>query len=558
MNDLPRIQDYTRSKIARLLATQCADSTHRNGGGFLLDDSGYADSRGSIFEGFTLFVGYLYPEFSEWYAQPEMLERIRLLLGFMRRRQRANGTVMLGASASPGCCEIGFTLPGACAVYKRVLASDVPGKREILDTFGHYIRRGAEALRTLRPFTSNHRWTACIGPLALVDRVFPHPGNRAVIDDYLDDGLDLDADGLWHEERSPNYNTVSNWGMLYLADALSERRFLEAAARNLRLVLDLIQPCGEADTTFSHRQDRGQTGANWGDYYVCKRLAVEFGDGEFAQAADMQLARLDVGYTPFIPLRFLFDDRRFQEEDIPRQPLPEHVEIRFRESPLWHWREGQTAATVVADKGGHWWDVVYGRWGAPPRNNTLMSLHHGTAIIDGIKMLWGTGGCGFKPETILYEADGSLRMEGVDCGMDHVAHYRPKAKWDWTHLPFDQRAQLAIRRLPGNSFRLEGEIDGEPDCHVNVQLLLRETCRLLRTDGSELTLARGGRTFSDGGDYLLKGPDGSHLRIAGLPASECSIGLGDGPCIAGLAEQRCHRLICAGLTPFHFALSLMP
>ena len=556
-SDLARINAHTREKVTLLLTAQCTEAGSRNCGGFVWDDSGYADSRNAIYAFPNLFAAYLYPDFPEWHGQPAMLERLRLALGFMQRRQRHDGTVMLGISAAPGCAEVGFTLPGICATYERVAASTLPGRDEILPVLEQYLRRGAAACRTLRPHTANHRWTACAGPLACVDRLFPEPGNRERIADLLDDGLDCDSDGFWFEERSPGYNNVANWGMLYLADHFGARHCLDAAYRNYRNILRFIQPNGEADSTFSHRQDRGAIACRWGDWWLAKRLAVEYQDGELATAADLLLEHLEPSHSTFVPLRFLMDDARFRDEAVPRKPLPTRVELRAATEPIWRWRDGAIAATVVADHGGHFWDVTYGRWGAPPRSNTVMSLHHGQAVIDGIKLTWGAGSGGFRPEHLAYEADGAMLLTYRDHGQDHVAHYRPRQKWDWANLPYDQQVQLRIERLPGGGFRLHIAVDGEVDVPVNLQFLLREGGRLTDASGT-CSLTESGRTFSAGGDHLAIATDGSAWRLRGLPPSAHRIFTGDGSHIGGIAERRCHRLLVGAFTPFHASIDLLP
>ena len=85
---------------------------------------------------------------------------------------------------------------------------------------------------------------------------------------------------------------------------------------------------------------------------------------------------------------------------------------------------------------------------------------------------------------------------------------------------------------------------------INVQLLLRESCGLARGDGITEPLTQGGRTFTQGAEpYVVCGPDGSRIRIEGLPASQHHMEVGDGRAITGVAEQRCHRLMAGVFTP---------
>ena len=388
--------EQSRRKVAGLLARFCDQPGDRNQGGFIDPATGWADGRNSIYEINDLFAAYLYPDFAGTYGSPVLLEKLRMHLDFMRRRQYPDGSVALEVGGIGGGNEVGFTLIGISETYLRVEKCDLPGRDEILDRLGDYMRRGAGAIRRYFPYTSNHRWTACAAPLAAVNRIFPDPANAEVIEEYLSDGIDIDADGLYYEERSPNYyNHVTNYGLICLADCWGRRDLLDLVARNLRLALAMRQPSDEVETLFSHRQDRGGRGRTWGHYAIFKRLAIETGDGTFATAADMHLDRASEAWL--VPLRYLFDDPRWSQENIERKPLPENAEIRLRESPIWRYRRGQVAATVVTDPGGHFWDVTQGTWAGKQRADAFMSLHCGRAVIDVVKGPLGRKRCRWIP-----------------------------------------------------------------------------------------------------------------------------------------------------------------
>ena len=555
-NDLPAILELSRRKVAGLLERFCDDPGDRNCGGFVNATTGWADSRNSIYDAQYLFAAYLYPDFAETYGNPELLEKLRLHLGFMQRRQHPDGTVALDAGGIGGSNEVGFTLPLVCETWRRVDRCSLPGRNEILAVLSQYLQRGAAAIRRYLPYTSNHRWTAHIGPLAAVHGLFPDPANAARIEEYLSDGIDIDEDGLYYEERSPNYNIVGNWGLLYLVDYWGRRDLLPLIERNLRLSLAMRQPGDEAETLYSHRQDRGGRGRAWGSYAIFKRMAVETGDGTFATAADRCLPEADSGTS--IPLRYLFDDRRLVEENIPREPLPERAEIRLSKSPIYRYRNGQVALTVAADAGGHFWDVTQGTWGGLQRADAFMSLHCGQAVIDAMKIRWGSGVGGFRPERIEYRGEKELRLFDRDPGWEHVAHYRPRAKWGPQHVDGLQEAEVCLTRQPDDSFRLQIEVGGWADTLINIHFLLRENSHLQAPDGSNLPLEQAGKTFTPmPGDYTLAGPDGSRIVIRSLPRSEHRLYLGDWRTITGQAESQCHRLVLGLITPVKLDLQLI-
>ncbi|MEI9997771.1 MAG: hypothetical protein WDO13_00635 [Verrucomicrobiota bacterium] len=546
-----------RAKAAWLKERQCLDPRSRSYGGFIVEND-YADSRNSIFECNGLFAVYLYPDFPEYHQQAEILERLRACVAFMLRRQQSDGSISLGAGGIAGGNEVGFTLPGLCQTYQRLEKSDVPGREELLHALRVYILKGAACIRNYWPYTSNHRWTACAGPLAWANLLFPDPENVKVIEEYLQDGIDIDAQGLYYEERSPNYDNVANMGLLDLAEAYGRRDLLELVRRNLDFTLAMQQPSGECETLFSHRQDRGVADFRCQGYDVFKRMAVEFGRGDFATMADTILARQAQNAAQLrthVPYRYLFDDPRLADEEIPRAPLPDKIELRCEAAPIWRWRDGTCAATVVADQGAHFWDSTYGGWGAPNRSGSFFDFHVGTAIIDAVKITWGAGTGAFRPEDIESRSDGSMRLFYRDPGSDHISHFRPREKWNPRKIPADQWAEVIITRS-GKAFELKIEIGGWEDMPINVQLLLRETCRLTDSLGNTVQLSKGGHTFTNGARYELIGPDDSRVTLSGLPVSEHAMPLGDGRTITGEAERRCHRLIAGLFTPCAIGLVL--
>lgn len=560
-NDEPIINALTRLHVDRLISRFCETKGDRSRGGFIIPEIGFADSRNSIYAAQTLFTAYLTEGLSDHYGDPEMLDRLLMHLEFMKRRQRPDGSVSLWAAGVGSGSEIGFTLPGVCASYKRLRKSSVPGRNELLAGLEEYILRGAACVRAKEPHTSNHRWAAFAGPLAVVDSLFPDPRNARKIEEYLSDGIDIDSDGAFREERSPNYNIVAQHGLLLLVDYWARKDLLELVARNLRFVLEMRQPSGEAETLFSHRQDRGAAGARWGDYYVFKRLALELGDGVFASAADELLSGMrDGGGLPdsLVPLRYLFEDACLDRDDVVRQPLPAVFERRYDELKAWRFRDGDTSCTVVADPGGHFFDLMRGSWGGHVRSDLFFDFHVGDAIVDAVKIAWGSGTGAFRPESIAYAGD-ALKLSYVDPGWEHVAHYRPREKWGPTHVETDQRATVQISRQDRGGIQMRVRIGGWCDMPVAFILLLRENCRLTVPGGAAEALSQGGRTFTKGdGAYVLEGPGAFRMILEGLPESQHHLEPESGRSIPGAAGARCHRLVAALFTPVDFTLTLSP
>ncbi|GAB2610312.1 hypothetical protein [Pseudactinotalea suaedae] len=102
--------------------------------------------------------------------------------------------------------------------------------------------------------TPNHRWeisSALVRLAPFDDRAVPRAR------EWLAEGVDVDADGIY-SERSANYAAfVSNPCLLVLAEVLGRDDLEEIVHRNLHTILDLTDADGAVETVFSRRQDQG-------------------------------------------------------------------------------------------------------------------------------------------------------------------------------------------------------------------------------------------------------------------------------------------------------------
>lgn len=530
-------------------------------GGFVHPSSRFVDGRQSILKGQELCALYLTPGVDLPWSRSRLARHVGAHLAFLRTCAYEDGSIdHLGSGIGTGP-EAGFVLPFLCETFRRFSASDLPEQREALDTLEPFILRSADVVRREPALTSNHRWAACAGPLSVVQGLFPNPKNASVIDDYLADGIDLNDDGLYYEERSPNYDTVANWGLILLADHYRRPDLLKLVERNLRFALKMRQPNGEAETLFSLRQDRGKAGASFGNYYIMRRIANESGDGVLAQGADQLLEEMEKSDDRdriITSYHLLSVARRADELTIARKPLPNNYVEWFNTSAMWRARSMGAAATVAADPGGHYFDTILGGWGGAKRSDAVMSYHFHDAVIASVKLLWGAGIGGLRPQRIEQLGDNEVRLSFDDPGWDHIAHFRREERREPRRLPVNLRGSIDVAWQACGEVALRIRVEGWERVPVNLQLLLREQGELVPADKGPLALERGGRTYSDGGTYTLRSPAGARVEVLGLPQSKHQLNLGKSPPIPGKAERRAHRLIAGLLTPVDFRVVLRP
>jgi len=138
--------------------------------------------------------------------------------------------------------------------------------------------------------TPNHRWELSAA-LARLHLLTPHPALADRIDQWLAEGVDIDADGLY-SERSANYAAhVSNPSLLAIADAAKRPDLVDAVERNLDATLDLLLPDGSVETVLSRRQDQSWPVPLATYLLPLRRVALLRGRGDLAWAAGLALAQ---------------------------------------------------------------------------------------------------------------------------------------------------------------------------------------------------------------------------------------------------------------------------
>jgi len=136
--------------------------------------------------------------------------------------------------------------------------------------------------------TPNHRWELSAA-LARLHLLTPHPALADRIDQWLAEGVDIDADGLY-SERSANYAAhVSNPSLLTLAEVAKRPDLVDAVERNLDATLDLLLPDGSVETVMSRRQDQGRSMSLAVYLLPLRRVALLRGRGDLAWAAGLAL-----------------------------------------------------------------------------------------------------------------------------------------------------------------------------------------------------------------------------------------------------------------------------
>ncbi len=481
-------------------------------GAFNEYEHGWRDGRWSAFTLAKLISARLWIDRLD--LRPGPLDAaIRRSLAFIVRRQNSAGEIDLGGSYSPN--EVGFTLPGLAEAYRRIVAHQLlEDCHAPLET---YLRKGAEAVVAGEAHTANHRWAAACAPLAAVHALWPDGRYVKKIEQYLADGIDCDSDGLWHVERCPGYADVACHGMLVLADRLARPDLLDHVVRACNLATRLIQPNGEQDTSFSHRQSRAAPNAPGISYLVARRAAIASGDGRLASLAALA-ARRDLAADMLYPLPLAIDEHPGPLPD--PLPLPTTYDLHLRGANILRRRRGETAITIAVDSGNHFFDTVRDAFGGAKRSDDWLHLHHGQIVLQSLHVAVANMH-NLQPESQETTPDHRTVLAGQRSGWRHSLHFRPGRPQ--VEVPWRLEHRIEIQTdLSGHPPRFCVRIQAHSPCALAANLRFWIRAGATAREGERTPLILKPRQHLPlAGGFPLELRAGDHrLTVVGLPHAE--------------------------------------
>ncbi|MGW7163923.1 hypothetical protein ACWGH3_01125 [Streptomyces sp. NPDC054884] len=451
----------------------------------------------------TLVAAYRSPE-SALHGSARAVAAATTHLRALRATQTSTG-LFAGGDNVQSPPDSAFTVNDVCDAH--VLAAGGGTElREVTAALADIAGAAFGALLTGGVHTPNHRWELCAA-LARLHRSFPDHRLLDRVEDWLAEGVDIDAEGLY-SERSANYAAhVSNPSLLLLAGVLGRDDLLDAVERNLTATLDLIRPDGTVETVHSRRQDQHHPFplAPYLPHY--RLLAVRTGRGDFARAARLAAAG-GIDDPDLLAETLLTPDLRRAlpapaEETLPRARYLTTARLAARASATAH-------------------TVLYGGSDVPEHrrirsglacNPTFLRLFAGDAVLDAVRLTRGFFDLGpFRAADMTQLADHRYRLTQTLT----AAYYQP--------LPKDRRQDDGAYRMADEGrFSAAMAFPDRPRDEVShttrVEVDLREDGADLRIDISgprvpwslELTFRPGGVTqgalpLGDGRWCLTTGP----------------------------------------------------
>ena len=323
----------TEKGVESLVALQNTDPKSRHRGGIPDADGLYMHgTAASIVE--LLGTCFLY-EGSKFFKNPRMLERIRLAIDFATRGITSDGNIDLpitNFNSTPDTAFFVNPIATVAMLARRAKAAELTNLIEPL------LLRVGKGLANGGVHTPNHRWVVT-SALAQLHELFGAQDGSYLkrANQWLSEGIDMDADGQFSERSTTVYNTVSDRGLTFAALKLNRPDLFEPVRRNLNSMLYLLHPGNEVVTEISKRQDKNVRAKPDRYWFPAKVLAVRDNNGSFesfAQAGAMgQQLSLLLEYPELL-------------HTVTPVPLPDQYEKVFPVVGIGRIRRGKTSATL--------------------------------------------------------------------------------------------------------------------------------------------------------------------------------------------------------------------
>ncbi|MFK4101927.1 hypothetical protein ACI2L1_17980 [Streptomyces sp. NPDC019531] len=360
-----------------------------------------------------------------------------------------------------------FTVNDVCDAYV-LAAGGGPELHDVTAALAEIAGAAADSLLTGGVHTPNHRWELSAA-LARLHRSFPDDRLLHRVEEWLAEGVDIDAEGLYSERSAVYASLVTNPSLLLLAEVLGRTDLLDAVERNLATTLDLIRPDGTVETVHSRRQDQKLSFPLWPYLPHYRLLAIRTGRGDFARAA--LLAAADgIDDSDLLAQTLLTPDLCRALPAPAAETLPRD---RYITTARLASRASATAHTVV-----------YGGSDVPEHrrirsglacNPTFLRLFAGAAVLDAVRLSRGFFDLGpFRAADMELLADNRYRLTGTLT----TAYYQP--------LPKDRRRDDGAYRLVD-----EGRFSAAMAFPDRPQDEVSHTTRVevdLREDGADLRI----------------------------------------------------------------------
>ena len=438
-------------------------------------------------------AAYFHPK-SAHHGSGLLPDRMRLLAGFLTRFQNAEGNIDLFATNFNSPPDTGFVVHHAATAAK---LAQMNGDDTVLSLLKDFLLRAGDGLSKGGIHTPNHRWVVSAA-LAQINDLYPDSRYVARIDQWLAEGIDIDADGQYTERSTAGYNAVVNDALVTVAHKLSRPELLDPVRKNLDAMAYLLHPDGEVVTEISRRQDLNTRGTMDKYWFGLRYLAVRDGGGLYASMCS--LLRPESA-----DLARLMEYPELEKPLADAVPLPDNYEKDYPSYGVTRIRRGKTSATILYND-----------------NNRWFSVRRGAAVVNAVRFAGAFFGKGqFVPAKPERRADGFYFrqvLQGRYMQPITDPSLLPVSPDAWSGLVMRRKATQVCRlvydagiRETGQGFELSISARGTDNVPFAVEINLREGGELTGVvpapnTGEAFLLKEGFAEYRVGGDGFRFGP----------------------------------------------------
>ena len=254
---LAAVYPILRARLEFLLPQQIDAPDSPDHGGLFAPEYGLADAKLSGHFVVTAAYCALAGERLGATASPDTwLARAALAARHLQRSQRSSGNLDLLSVNYDSAPDTAFTVQQLCTLFELAGDRDEPAWRTLLAEVERFVRAAVPGILTGGFHTPNHRWVM-VSALVQAHAAFPDLDVADVVNAYLAETFDCDAEGFFIERSVGVYDAVNDRSLLFIGRYWDSPEAAPTAARNLELNLHLLHADGTADTGLSRRQDYG-------------------------------------------------------------------------------------------------------------------------------------------------------------------------------------------------------------------------------------------------------------------------------------------------------------
>ncbi|KAK6206922.1 hypothetical protein QIS74_13410 [Colletotrichum tabaci] len=530
-----------------------------------------------------LVTPFVWPD-SAYYHDETLLPHIDEMLAVLTQSQHCDGTYTVGNRHSPP--DTGFLVEDFGIMVRILEADDHEASQAIADTIRDILVKAGPGLAKGGIHTPNHRWKIC-GALARISRITGDEDGSLVgrVDEWLAEGIDIDADGIYSERSAIYYAAVTNPSLLTVFHELNRTGLLAHVRKNLELTIEHAEPGGEIETILSRRQDQAQNpGNNMREFYpIFREMALLDGNGRFAAMA--RLIEQQSGATLGDYLGSLIERPALMAPlPAPEEPFVD-FDKHYAAAGLVRARRGKLS--VSAFGGSDWYRAgdktdLYNRFGSGLSTNpTMFRAWNGKAVLEAVRLVPNFFTMGhFRSNGIAVDGSGSgvvrlasemevpyylpMPAEGRDENGEYalgrsVADGRFYAALDFANRPTSMRrlkTEVAIAPTEAG-YDLTFEVTGERDVELTFELAFRKNGTFAgveevgqdATGGKTYHLVEGEGSYSVGGDTITFGSGLGRGLIDARPGEQYSW-------LGGTLVLQGDKVYITGKSPLTYTLKL--